>query len=161
MSAPANIPQSVGTAPSQGQAPSELQDWGHKLSDQEFAEGDAPFRAAAKLETPTATLRPDLKVIHSEPLRSFIQMRARLCSLRVPRIVGCADSADLMEIADHMTEVADTVDSYFASLGRLVQRHAPTLIDRSIFEHPVMEAISGNAVFEVMRAADVLKEDRP
>ena len=84
----------------------------------------------------------------------------RLAALRVPRIVGEADSADIRTLADHMIEIADGVDAYMEAIGRELAAHAPCAIDAALFERPLFAAIDGNALFEAHRVADRLDADR-
>lgn len=84
----------------------------------------------------------------------------RLEALRSPRIIGEPDGEDLRDIAEHMIEVADAIDTYFEQLGRMVQGNAPVKIDIKLFQHPCFDAIGGNATWEINRAAEALDEDR-
>jgi hypothetical protein len=84
----------------------------------------------------------------------------RLAALRVPRIVGAADGADIRNLADHMIEVADSVDAYMEAIGRELAANAPCAVDVALFERPLFAAIDGNALFEAHRVADRLDADR-
>jgi|SRR5690242_4089109 hypothetical protein len=84
----------------------------------------------------------------------------RLAALRVPRIVGEADSADIRTLADHMIEIADGVDAYMEAIGRELAANAPCAIDAALFKRPLFAAIDGNALFEAHRVADRLDADR-
>ena len=84
----------------------------------------------------------------------------RLAALRVPRIVGEADGADIRTLADHMIEVADAVDAHMEAIGRELAANAPCAIDTSLFKRPLFAAIDGNALFEAHRIADRLDSDR-
>jgi hypothetical protein len=81
----------------------------------------------------------------------------RLAALRVPRIVGEPDGADIRNLADHMIEVADGVDAYMEAIGRELAANAPCAVDTA---RPVFAAIDGNALFEAHRIAERLDEDR-
>jgi hypothetical protein len=85
---------------------------------------------------------------------------ARLAALRVPRIVGEPDGADIRTLADHMIDVADGVDAYMAAIGRELAANAPCAVDAALFERPLFAAIDGNALFETHRIADRLDGDR-
>ena len=84
----------------------------------------------------------------------------RLAALRVPRIVGEADGADIRTLADHMIEVADGVDAYMEAVGRELAANAPCAVDTSLFKRPLFEALDGNALFEAHRIADRLDAER-
>ena len=84
----------------------------------------------------------------------------RLAALRVPRIVGEPDGADIRTLADHMIEVADGVDAYMEAIGRELAANAPCAVDFALFKRPLFAAIDGNALFEAHRIADRLDEDR-
>ena len=83
----------------------------------------------------------------------FAIMVQRLAALRVPQSAGEGDGNDLRDLSDHMVQVADAVDSYFAAIGREVIMNSPIKIDAALFE-PVFDAIQGNALFEIDRAAN-------
>ena len=57
--------------------------------------------------------------------RAHHALVARLAALRVPRIVGEPDGADIRTLADHMIEVADGVDAYMEAIGRDLAANAP------------------------------------
>ena len=84
----------------------------------------------------------------------------RLAALRVPRIVGEPDGADIRNLADHMIEVADGVDAYMEAIGRELTANAPCAVDTALFKRPLFAAIDGNALFEAHRIADRLDEER-
>jgi hypothetical protein len=84
----------------------------------------------------------------------------RLAALRVPRIVGEADGADIRLLADHMIEVADGVDAYMEAIGRELAANAPCAVESALFKRPLFAAIDGNALFEAHRVADRLDADR-
>jgi hypothetical protein len=84
----------------------------------------------------------------------------RLAALRVPRIVGEPDAADIRTLADHMIEVADGVDAYIEAIGRELAANAPCPVDDALFSRPLFAAIDGNALFEAHRIADRLDADR-
>jgi hypothetical protein len=84
----------------------------------------------------------------------------RLAALRVPRIVGEPDGADIRNLADHMIEIADGVDAYLEAIGRELAANAPCAVDTALFKRPLFAAIDGNALFEAHRIADRLDEDR-
>ena len=90
---------------------------------------------------------------------SFRILLGRLDALRSPRILGEPDGDDMRDIGDHMIQVADAVDTYFEQLGRMVQSNAPVKIAQELFRSPCFDAIAGNAVFEVNRAAEALDQD--
>jgi hypothetical protein len=92
--------------------------------------------------------------------RAHHALVARLAALRIPRIVGEADGADIRTLADHMIEVADGVDAYMEAIGRELAANAPCPIDGALFERPLFAAIDGNALFEAHRIADRLDGDR-
>jgi hypothetical protein len=84
----------------------------------------------------------------------------RLAALRVPRIVGEPDGADIRLLADHMIEVADGVDAYMEAIGRELAANAPCAVETALFKRPLFAAIDGNALFEAHRIADRLDADR-
>jgi hypothetical protein len=84
----------------------------------------------------------------------------RLAALRVPRIVGEPDGADIRTLADHMIEVADGVDAYMEAIGRELAANAPCAVETALFKRPLFAAIDGNALFEAHRIADRLDADR-
>src|ERR1700746_3843399 len=84
----------------------------------------------------------------------------RLAALRVPRIVGEADGADIRSLADHMIEVADGVDAYMEAIGRELAANAPCPVDLALFRRPLFAAIDGNALFETHRVADRIDADQ-
>jgi hypothetical protein len=84
----------------------------------------------------------------------------RLAALRVPRIVGEPDGADIRNLADHMIEVADGVDAYLEAIGRKLDANAPCAVDKALFARPLFAAIDGNALFEAHRIADALDENQ-
>src|ERR1700751_3157561 len=84
----------------------------------------------------------------------------RLAALRVPRIVGEPDGADIRNLADHMIEVADGVDAYMGAIGRELAANAPCAVDTALFRRPVFAAIAGNALFEAHRIADRIDADQ-
>src|SRR5437660_12542852 len=84
----------------------------------------------------------------------------RLAALRVPRIVGEPDGADIRTLADHMIEVADGVDAYMEAIGRELAANAPCAVEAALFKRPLFAAIDGNALFEAHRIADRLDADR-
>jgi hypothetical protein len=85
---------------------------------------------------------------------------ARLAALRVPRVVGEADGADIRNLADHMIEVADAVDAYMEAIGRELAANAPCTVDVELFRRPLFAAIDGNALFEAHRIADRTDADQ-
>jgi hypothetical protein len=84
----------------------------------------------------------------------------RLAALRVPRVVGEPDGADIRMLADHMIEIADGVDAYMEAIGRELAANAPCAVDAALFDRPLFAAIDGNALFEAHRIADRLDADR-
>lgn len=92
--------------------------------------------------------------------RAHHALVARLAALRVPRIVGEPDGADIRTLADHMIEVADGVDAYVEAIGRELAANAPCAVDAALFERPLFAAIDGNALFEAHRIAERLDADR-
>jgi hypothetical protein len=84
----------------------------------------------------------------------------RLAAVRVPRIVGEADGADIRNLADHMIEIADGVDAYMEAIGRELAANAPCAVDVALFTRPLFAAIDGNALFEAHRIADRLDAER-
>ena len=84
----------------------------------------------------------------------------RLAALRLPRIVGEADGADIRSLADHMIEVADGVDAYMEAIGRELAANAPCPVDVALFRRPLFAAIDGNALFEAHRIADRIDADQ-
>jgi hypothetical protein len=92
--------------------------------------------------------------------RAHHALVARLAALRVPRIVGEPDGADIRALADHMIEVADGVDAYMEAIGRELAANAPCPVDAALFNRPLFAAIDGNALFEAHRIADRLDADR-
>lgn len=84
----------------------------------------------------------------------------RLAALRIPRIVGEPDGADIRNLADHMIEVADGVDAYVEAIGRELDANAPCAVDKALFARPLFAAIDGNALFEAHRIADALDENQ-
>jgi hypothetical protein len=87
-------------------------------------------------------------------------MVTRLAALRLPRIVGEADGADIRNLADHMIEVADGVDAYVEAIGRELAANAPCPVDVALFRRPLFAAIDGNALFEAHRIADRIDSDQ-
>jgi len=85
---------------------------------------------------------------------------ARLAALRLPRIVGEADGADIRALADHMIDVADGVDAYMEAIGRALAANAPCAVDVELFRRPLFAAIDGNALFEAHRVADRIDADQ-
>ena len=63
---------------------------------------------------------------------------ARLAALRVPRIVGEPDGADIRTLADHMIEVADGVDAYMEAIGRELAANAPCPVGAALFDRPAV-----------------------
>src|SRR5215470_13532130 len=92
--------------------------------------------------------------------RAHHALVTRLAALRVPRIVGEADGADIRTLADHMIEVADSVGAYMEAIGRELAANAPCAVDAALFTRPLFAAIDGNALFEAHRVADRLDADR-
>ena len=84
----------------------------------------------------------------------------RLAALRLPRIVGEADGPDIRSLADHMIEVADSVDAYMEAIGRELAANAPCPVDVALFRRPLFAAIDGNALFEAHRIADRIDADQ-
>jgi hypothetical protein len=84
----------------------------------------------------------------------------RLAALRVPRIVGEPDGADIRNLADHMIEVADGVDVYMEAIGRELAANAPCAVDTDLFARPLFAALDGNALFEAHRVADRIDADQ-
>jgi hypothetical protein len=84
----------------------------------------------------------------------------RLAALRVPRVVGEPDGADIRTLADHMIEVADGIDAYMEAIGRELAANAPCAVDIALFKRPLFAAIDGNALFEAHRIADRLDAER-
>ncbi|HEV3395663.1 MAG TPA: hypothetical protein VG100_05955 [Xanthobacteraceae bacterium] len=84
----------------------------------------------------------------------------RLAALRVPRIVGEPDGADIRNLADHMIEVADGVDAYMEAIGRELAANAPCAVDTDLFARPLFAALDGNALFEAHRVADRIDADQ-
>jgi hypothetical protein len=84
----------------------------------------------------------------------------RLAALRVPRIVGEPDGADIRNLADHMIEVADGVDAYMEAIGRELAANAPCAVDTDLFARPLFAALDGNALFETHRVADRIDADQ-
>jgi hypothetical protein len=84
----------------------------------------------------------------------------RLAALRVPRIVGEPDGADIRNLADHMIEVADGVDAYMEAIGRELAANAPCAVDTDLFSRPLFAALDGNALFEAHRVADRIDADQ-
>ena len=86
--------------------------------------------------------------------RAHHALITRLAALRVPRVVGEPDGADIRGIADHMIEVADGVDAYMEAIGRELAANSPCAVDVALFRQPLFAAIDGNALFEAHRIAD-------
>jgi hypothetical protein len=84
----------------------------------------------------------------------------RLAALRVPRIVGEPDGADIRNLADHMIGVADGVDAYMEAIGRELAANAPCAVDTDLFARPLFAALDGNALFEAHRVADRIDADQ-
>jgi hypothetical protein len=87
-------------------------------------------------------------------------MITRLAALRVPRIVGEPDGADIRTLADHLIDVADGVDAYIEAIGRELAANAPCAVDAELFRRPLFAAIDGNALFEAHRIAERIDADQ-
>src|SRR6202023_9610 len=77
--------------------------------------------------------------------RAHHALVTRLAALRVPRIVGEADGADIRTLADHMIEIADGVDAYMEAIGRELAANAPCAVAAALFKQPLFAAVDGNA----------------
>src|SRR5215470_11528285 len=91
--------------------------------------------------------------------RAHHALVTRLAALRMPRIFGEPDGADIRTLADHMIEVADGVDAYMEAIGRELAANAPCAVDTALFRRPLFAAIDGNALFEAHRIAERPDED--
>ncbi|MGE3150454.1 MAG: hypothetical protein AB7K04_15465 [Pseudorhodoplanes sp.] len=84
---------------------------------------------------------------------------AGLAGLRLHRIVGTADRADLLALRDDLEAVAQRVDPLVAAFGREAAANAQG-IDQALFADPLLDALDGNALFVLAQAADALAEGR-
>lgn len=92
--------------------------------------------------------------------RAHHALVTRLAALRLPHIMGEPDGADIRCLADHMIEVADSVDAYMEAIGRELAANAPCPVDVALFRAPLFAAIDGNALFEAHRVADRIDADQ-
>jgi hypothetical protein len=66
--------------------------------------------------------------------------------------------ADFEPVADDLRVLARKVDALVAAYGDYVGANAPGL-DRSLFQDVLFSAIDGNALYEIERAAQELRDD--
>jgi len=62
-------------------------------------------------------------------------------------------------IIDHMREVAGIVDEWCAAIGHEVADNSSSRVDIDLFRSPMMDAVTGNCMWEVEKQAEALIDD--
>jgi hypothetical protein len=92
----------------------------------------------------------DLDKAHANALHS-------LSMLKLHKIVGQPDAADLLAVRDDLIEVAKIVDKLVLAIGDEAVS-ASNKVDLSLFEHQVIGAVKGDAAFNLTEAAEEIEE---
>lgn len=130
------------------------------MTDTRNAHVAEPFRltlngfedAMAKVATPAP--RP-LKAAFEMMLMKFAAMVPD-----VPRLSIDADPSEFEDVNDFICEAARAFDAWLLAVGREVQSNARRSIDLSDFTDVALNAIEGNATFQITRCAETVREDR-
>jgi hypothetical protein len=93
-----------------------------------------------------------LAVAYSDLVTGFLALRA-------PRIPVSPDPHHLLNIADHLREIAAIVDRYIEAVGSEIKSNSNVCVDGSLFDRQLFGALDGNALFEIQRAAEAIAED--
>ena len=62
-------------------------------------------------------------------------------------------------VRDHIREIAERCDEWLSAVGLEVKSNVTTKVSMSDFEHVFTDAVDGNTLFELDRAAEQLRED--
>jgi hypothetical protein len=97
----------------------------------------------------------------THPIRdAHTLMVTRLATIAPPRIYINPDPEDFEAVSEYLMAVARVVDQCLLSVGQEVQSNASVRINLDLFTNTLRDEIEGNAVFEVLREAETIKEDR-
>jgi hypothetical protein len=97
----------------------------------------------------------------NHPIRdAHTLMVTRLATIIPPRIYINPDPEDFEAVSEYLMAVASVVDQCLLSVGQEVQSNASVRINLDLFTNTLRDEIEGNAVFEVLREAETIKEDR-
>jgi hypothetical protein len=111
----------------------------------------APQANASPTTTPPAP---------SAPLKhALAAMLGALARLTAPVIPAQNEPRHFDAVAGHMIAVAEIVDDYMTAIGDHVAEHATVKIDLSQFAAPLLATIEGNAIYEIERAAEAVREE--
>jgi hypothetical protein len=92
----------------------------------------------------------DLDKAHAEALHS-------LSMLKLHKIVGQPDAADLLAVRDDLIQIAGIVDKLILAVGDEAAS-ASNKVDLTLFEDQVIGAVDGNAAYSLTEAAEEIKE---
>lgn len=107
--------------------------------------------------SPTPTTFPRPPVTLESAFRTFI---AGLSRLKAPPAPGMNPTPGFYDsILDHMCEVKALVDNWTSDVGFIVSDNAPMTLDIKLFDRPFSDALEGNALWELERAAMVLRDE--
>lgn len=79
----------------------------------------------------------------------------------LPKIYGTADAQDIMGLMHFALDFNAQVDAVYRELGALLASHAPgdCKVALDLFKAPLMNATEGEALFEIERVAECIRED--
>lgn len=88
------------------------------------------------------------------------EMVRRLSGFTVPWINNAVPSTDEFEaIRTYLTDVARIVDACILEVGREVSANATTNVNLKLFTNVLDDALTGEALFEIERVVEVMRED--
>lgn len=87
-------------------------------------------------------------------------MVGELARLAAPRLHVNPLPEEFEDVADYLLRGARIIDAWIKEVGLEVRSAAVTNIDMGPFTEQVVGALQGNAMFEIDRAAEALREER-
>lgn len=85
---------------------------------------------------------------------------AALSGAQFHRIVGEAEAADFHKLRDDCTVIARRVDQWIAGIGAHAAENSTDVIQRDLFTDQLLNALEGDAFFNLNDAASLVTEAR-
>jgi len=96
---------------------------------------------------------------------TYTNLQARIAALRMclagmipTQLSPAATSEEIECLRGDLEVIARKVDRVFSEYGRYLNAHSVTQVDQSLFDSPLKDAIDGNALYEIKRAAEAVNE---
>lgn len=106
------------------------------------------------LSTPVTPIRS------SNPFEAAKQVLIhKLQVLKPPKLSVFPNPAEFDDTRDFLRELAEAFDEMIAAVGHQVADNSSARVDMGLFLSPVMDAISGNALYEIEMQKEALIEE--